>query len=454
MQKQIFLSVAIATMAGASLLGGQTPAIAQPINLTLMNQTSDALEEFYVTPAAIDISGIERLQNRLVAPGDSVLLALDISECLYDVRGVFSNGAEVLDYGIDLCALETGTYTFFDPDNERQDLRVFNGTTENLVEFQIKGQNTQNTDTVENAGLEAYLAWLENLTERFPELREQLEAMLGELDDLDNVGSYSFELSRSSRIQQSLTGEYVIQPQEEVLIATDIMNADCQDIQFYDITAIFEGPEGRREETQDGVDLCKQDTITFGEPQQGESRTITVQNNTDPESAPGLVLWELYVTPPNTDNWGYDQLGTDVIDQGVVGRVSLLDTTPDCLYDVRAVFVEPESSQALEPVDWLGVNLCELNHQALIYGLDPVADQDEESVAIAPHHHPIPSSQPLKQYNHWLKQHPWKAATKQITRRKRQACLSSASSRVCQPIGKNSSSSSQSPWWQRLFRRP
>lgn len=65
-------------------------------------------------------------------------------------------------------------------------------------------------------------------------------------------------------------------------------------------------------------------------------------------------LQELYVSPSDTDTWGDDILGVDVMPAGATGTVTITDGLETCSYDLRFVAdtgAEVTSSQ----------NLCELN---------------------------------------------------------------------------------------------
>lgn len=46
---------------------------------------------------------------------------------------------------------------------------------------------------------------------------------------------------------------------------------------------------------------------------------------------------EFYASPANTDEWGEDILGQDVLEGGASGTVTIADGSDQCLYDLKAV---------------------------------------------------------------------------------------------------------------------
>ncbi len=63
----------------------------------------------------------------------------------------------------------------------------------------------------------------------------------------------------------------------------------------------------------------------------------------------------LFVSNSDDENWGQDILGEDVIVQsGEFGTVTIADDSDACLYDIKAVAADGETS-----VEFQQVNLCE-----------------------------------------------------------------------------------------------
>ena len=46
---------------------------------------------------------------------------------------------------------------------------------------------------------------------------------------------------------------------------------------------------------------------------------------------------EFYASPANTDEWGEDILGQDVLEGGGSGTVTIADGSDQCVYDLKAV---------------------------------------------------------------------------------------------------------------------
>lgn len=62
-----------------------------------------------------------------------------------------------------------------------------------------------------------------------------------------------------------------------------------------------------------------------------ESATFTLENNTD------RPLLEFYASPPSSDDWEDDILGTDILLPGQSVEITIDDGREDCLYDFKGV---------------------------------------------------------------------------------------------------------------------
>lgn len=237
----------------------------------------------------------------------------------------------------------------------------------------------------------------------------------------------------SMRREVGLLGSYAILPDQEAWILTNAADLSCETIQWYDVTATFENGQ---QETKVGVNLCEQDHIFFGQPKQGEQRHIAIANATDQSSLEkNLVLQKLYITPSQSNTWGYNLLESRAIGPGEESLITFIDITDQCSHDIRAVFVNPNRVDHLEPVQWHGIDLCNLDGDRLVYGIPLEANSGGvpyTAIALVP--------QSLK------------LATKQLSRSKAEVCLSSSNSRVCQPARRRTTST-QRPWWQ-IWRQP
>ncbi len=89
-------------------------AQAQDLVFELWNDSSETLTEFYVSPSDSNSWGADLLGADVVYPGEGgdVVITDGLTTCSYDILGVFADGLELEDYGINLCDL--GEYTFAD----------------------------------------------------------------------------------------------------------------------------------------------------------------------------------------------------------------------------------------------------------------------------------------------------------------------------------------------------
>lgn len=89
-----------------------TSAVAEDLEFLIINETSADLVEFNVSPASSNSWEGDLLEGGYLASDyeADVLIADGLSTCVYDIRGVFSDGGTVEDFGLDLC--ELGEYAF------------------------------------------------------------------------------------------------------------------------------------------------------------------------------------------------------------------------------------------------------------------------------------------------------------------------------------------------------
>ncbi|KUP94354.1 hypothetical protein [Tritonibacter horizontis] len=102
------------TLAASALALSVSFAWAEDLEFYLTNDSSVDLVAFNVSAAETDNWEENLIEDGFVAPGYeiSVLIADGAMTCIYDMRGVFSDGVWVEDYGLDLC--EMGGYIFSD----------------------------------------------------------------------------------------------------------------------------------------------------------------------------------------------------------------------------------------------------------------------------------------------------------------------------------------------------
>ncbi|MEQ8432949.1 MAG: hypothetical protein RIA71_01800 [Oceanicaulis sp.] len=84
-----------------------------------------------------------------------------------------------------------------------------------------------------------------------------------------------------------------------------------------------------------------------------EDVVYTLHNKTS------YVVTEFYTGPANEDEWGYDLLGTEVLDAGESALVTIADGSDQCVYDLRIVFEDGDV------VEDYGVDICELAEYTL-----------------------------------------------------------------------------------------
>ncbi len=75
--------------------------------------------------------------------------------------------------------------------------------------------------------------------------------------------------------------------------------------------------------------------------------TFQLNNNTS------VDILEFYISSSDSDEWGDDILGADILEAGGGGQVTIREDA-GCEYDIRAVFVDGEELED-------SVNICEMS---------------------------------------------------------------------------------------------
>lgn len=105
------------TLAGAAILSALAVSLAQAADLTLTldNQASAAVTEFYASPVAVSGWNDNLLGAENLAPGAArqVVIHKGSDICSFDLRIVFVDGEELEEQAINLC--DSANYTIFDP---------------------------------------------------------------------------------------------------------------------------------------------------------------------------------------------------------------------------------------------------------------------------------------------------------------------------------------------------
>ncbi len=91
--------------------------------------------------------------------------------------------------------------------------------------------------------------------------------------------------------------------------------------------------------------LCA--VVGFAAPVAAEDLQWTLINDS------GATLVEFYTSPTTTNEWQQDVLGTDVLETGMTGTVTIADGETVCDYDLRFVF--DDGSELTDTV-----NMCEM----------------------------------------------------------------------------------------------
>ena len=109
-----FLVCVLALVAVVSLAAPGRVAQADGRDFTLINgDPTLTLRYLYVSPSSEQGWGADVLGPDLVlGPGERVFISfadVPAGACLYDIRGVYTDGSERVRYGVDLCQTDTFT---------------------------------------------------------------------------------------------------------------------------------------------------------------------------------------------------------------------------------------------------------------------------------------------------------------------------------------------------------
>jgi hypothetical protein len=106
--------VRIALMAGlvAGLFMTSLPAAAADRNVDIINNTKKTLKEFYASRVNKNSWEENILGGDSVEPGETQPVDIDDGSggCRFDFKAVFSDGDEVINKNVDVCAVSTMTY--------------------------------------------------------------------------------------------------------------------------------------------------------------------------------------------------------------------------------------------------------------------------------------------------------------------------------------------------------
>jgi hypothetical protein len=93
-----------------------TAALAEDLTFQLTNQSSVTITNFYTSPANVEEWEEDVFGDAVFPSGNTVpvTIADGSDQCVYDMKFVAEDGSELIEPGIDLCALEGGEYTLTD----------------------------------------------------------------------------------------------------------------------------------------------------------------------------------------------------------------------------------------------------------------------------------------------------------------------------------------------------
>jgi hypothetical protein len=91
-----------------------TSAYAADYKFNIINQSARAINNFYTSPADTTDWQEDVLGQDTIAPGASeeIDISTDGDQCLYDMRFIMEDNAELIEKGINVCTL--GSYTLSD----------------------------------------------------------------------------------------------------------------------------------------------------------------------------------------------------------------------------------------------------------------------------------------------------------------------------------------------------
>lgn len=113
-KETVLRNLILASLVLVGLAGVPGLANAEDLKFTLTNHSSRAIENFYTSPANTTDWQEDVLGEDTIAPGqsDEITVADGSTQCIYDMRFIMDDKAELVEQAIDLCKL--GEYTLSD----------------------------------------------------------------------------------------------------------------------------------------------------------------------------------------------------------------------------------------------------------------------------------------------------------------------------------------------------
>ncbi len=102
----------LAAVALTVLLASLGAAQAADRRVDIINKTGETLTEFYASVGSTN-SWEEDILEEVLEDGETIEVNIDdgSGKCIFDFRGVFENGAEVVKRGVNVCQISKFTFT-------------------------------------------------------------------------------------------------------------------------------------------------------------------------------------------------------------------------------------------------------------------------------------------------------------------------------------------------------
>ena len=93
------------------MAGPILPATAADVNFDTVNNSARAISNFYTSPADTTDWQEDVLGEDTIEPGatDQITISTEGDQCLYDMRFIMEDKAELIQKGIDVCKIDSFT---------------------------------------------------------------------------------------------------------------------------------------------------------------------------------------------------------------------------------------------------------------------------------------------------------------------------------------------------------
>ncbi len=391
---RLILAALLLALATAWPVAAQEAAPAR--EAVVANDTERLMSEIYLYLVGAAEPGRDRLGSAVLPPRASLRIALPRNAaCGWEVKVLFDDGIEER-RRLDVCRTARVAFTDSGP---RRDLVVANDSDAELRELYLwPSANARPGDQGRDRLGARTVPPGESLPLRLRGSAECLFDLRAVFADLSEEKRQRLDLCRSPRLgfgdpslpvraaTVSNRSRFVVRElyvrgmgqeawgadrlgaatlEARAEVALRIRSRDCR----YDLRAVYEND---REETQPGLDLCRDQAVELAGPAPavpGELRRVLVVNGYH------RTVSQLYLITPDPDDWGEDQLGDAVLAPGARQEVSI---TSGCLADLRVVF----DTDAAE--ERRGIDLCATTMVLLRPGWTLAERLDAEAPVVAP----------------------------------------------------------------------